>query len=83
MLTHLRAWLRRVVLSRLSIGDPWERWEFGVPPTAFGRGSRHDFAWYFEGESAVRVESLDDVRDWLLGCEYANDAALFHEADFW
>jgi len=54
-----------------------------VPATAFGRGSRHDFAWYFDGESAVSVASIDAIQDWLLGCEYANDAALFHESDFW
>ena len=81
--SSVRAWIRRVVLSRLSIGDAWARWEYGVPPTAFGRGSRHDFAWYFEGESAVRVASIGEIQDWLLGCQYANDTALFHEPDFW
>jgi hypothetical protein len=80
---RVHAWIRRVILARLSIGDAWERWEYGVPPTAFGRGSRHDFAWYFEGESAARVSSIGDIQDWLLGCDYANDATLFHEPDFW
>jgi hypothetical protein len=54
-----------------------------VPATAFGPGSRHQFAHYFEGESSVRVESIDDIVAWLLNCEYASDADLFHERDLW
>jgi hypothetical protein len=80
---RVREWVRRVILARLSIGNAWERWEYGVPPAAFGRGSQHDFGWYFEGESAVPVTSVGEIQDWLLLCDYANDAALFHESDFW
>jgi hypothetical protein len=46
-------------------------------------GNHHDFSWYFEGESAVKVETLDDVLEWLLGCGYVRDPELFHEQDFW
>ena len=49
----------------------------------YGGGSRRDFTWYFEGESAVSVKSLDEIQEWLLGCEYAHDMALFQERDFW
>ena len=49
----------------------------------FGEGSRHDFAWYFEGESRIRAESLDDMLDWLAECAYECDPDLFHEDDHW
>lgn len=54
-----------------------------VPTTAFGPGSRRDFALYFEGESSVRVESIDDIVTWLLDCEYISDLDLFDRRDFW
>jgi hypothetical protein len=64
-------------------GDPWERVDYGVPIRHYGRGAKHDFSWYFEGESLVRIETIDDVVDWLLECEYVQDPELFHEPDFW
>jgi hypothetical protein len=54
-----------------------------VPAAAFGPESRAQFAQYFEGESTVRVRSLDDIVAWLLDCEYVTDAELFHEPDLW
>lgn len=54
-----------------------------VPATAFGPGSRWQFPHYFEGESAVRVRSIDDIVDWLGRCEYVSDAEQFHEGDVW
>lgn len=63
--------------------DPWERLSHDVVPRQFGPGSQHDFRWYFEGESVVRVEGVDDVCEWLVQCEYARDPDLFHERDFW
>ncbi len=54
-----------------------------VPATAFGPGSRLQFADYFDGESTVHVESLDDIVAWLLECEYGSDADLFNEPDLW
>ena len=54
-----------------------------VPKTAFGPGSRQDFALYFEGESSVPVHSIDDIVDWLLGCEYVSDPELFDRRDYW
>lgn len=49
----------------------------------FGDGARHGFDWVFEGESTVAVASLDDILDWLTGCQYETDATLFREADYW
>jgi hypothetical protein len=54
-----------------------------VPIGAFGPGSHREFAHYFEGESDVRVESIDDIVDWLRTCEYMTDARQFDERDLW
>ena len=54
-----------------------------VPAGVFGPGSRHPFAEYFDGESSVRVESIDDIVAWLQTCEYVTDIELFHERDVW
>lgn len=75
--------LARFAARRMPVRDPWERFEYDVPLSAFGTGSHHDFAWYFEGECAVAVTSVDEIQDWLLGCEYARDPALFNEDDYW
>ena len=72
------------VVARWSEGDdPWERFSYRVPVSAFGRGSYRPFKWYFEGESQVQVANLDDVCAWLLDCEYIHDDVLFNEPDFW
>src|SRR5262249_35141964 len=63
--------------------SPWERLKFPVPVTAFGLGSRRQFAQYFEGESRIRTDSIDAIVAWLLTCEYASDRDLFNERDFW
>lgn len=54
-----------------------------VPERAFGPGSHQSFAAYFEGESAVRVDSIDDIVAWLQTCEYVSDLELFQERDVW
>jgi hypothetical protein len=74
----VRAWARLFPPA-----DPWERFAYRVPLHAFGSGNQHDFSWYLEGESHVSVASIEDVQEWLLGCEYVGDAELFREADFW
>ena len=75
------AW--RLFLRVMPEEDPWERFEHRVPLRHYGTGARHDFEWYFDGESAIPVESLEELQDWLLGCEYVRDIELFHEPDFW
>lgn len=74
---------RRLLLQTMAAKDPWTRYAYGVPLHVYGLGARRDFRWYFEGESAVAIRSVEDVQDWLLGCEYARDPDLFQEADFW
>jgi hypothetical protein len=54
-----------------------------VPPAAFGPGSHTQFPSYFEGESRVRVTSIDEIVEWLRTCEYVSDADQFHQADVW
>src|SRR5262249_16815971 len=54
-----------------------------VPPALFGPGSQRQFRDYFDGESAVRVESIDDIATWLGQCEYISDRDLFNERDLW
>jgi len=63
--------------------SPWDAITIRVPPGAFGPGSRRPFADYFTGKSSVCVHSLDDIVEWLQGCEYAADSELFHERDVW
>jgi hypothetical protein len=61
----------------------WDRLAMQVPTGAFGPGSERPFAQYFEGESQVRVASIDDIAAWLQTCEYVSDLDLFHKRDFW
>jgi len=63
--------------------SPWERVPMQVPAAAFGPGSRCPFARYFEGESSVRIGSIDEILDWLRDCEYMTDRDLFNERDLW
>ena len=61
----------------------WERVTMRVPASAFGPGSQRPFAEYFEGESSVRVGSIDGIVAWLQTCEYVTDLELFHKRDVW
>jgi hypothetical protein len=54
-----------------------------VPLKRFGAGAIRPFRWYFQGESAVSVASLEEICEWLSCCEYAHDKDLFQEPDFW
>jgi len=62
---------------------PWERIRDGAPHSAFGPGSVRPLGWYFEGESAVTVASVDALCEWLLACEYVPDPELFRAGDVW
>jgi len=61
----------------------WERVMMPVPASVFGPGSHQPFAAYFQGESYVRVGSIEDIVAWLQTCEYVTDLELFHERDVW
>jgi hypothetical protein len=85
-----RASLRRLISPIIRFAgrllgheSAWEPVRMRVPASAFGPGSRQPFADYFEGESSVRVESIDDIVAWLQTCEYVSDIELFQERDFW
>lgn len=75
--------LRRLAARATSPVDPWARLDVAPRLAHYGAGARHDVAWYFEGESAVAVETLGDLQSWLAECEYATDHDLFQEPDFW
>jgi hypothetical protein len=80
---RLRRALRRLVRPFLAPRDPWERTPQRIAVDRFGLGSTRRFEWYFEGDSVVEVESVEEICVWLLGCEYVGDADLFQERDFW
>jgi Bacterial transglutaminase-like cysteine proteinase BTLCP len=86
----MRQLLRRFLAALTALVDgvdppdsPWDRVAMRVPTTAFGSGSRQQFAHYFDGTSCVPVTSIDDIVTWLLGCEYTTDMDLFNERDRW
>jgi hypothetical protein len=83
LLVRLLAPLANLLVPNAPVDDPWARSSAELPTRAFGRGSVRDFRWYFERESDVRVTSIDEVCDWLLGCTYVSDRELFNEPDFW
>jgi len=83
IVTYLARPISRWLLRTVSFESPWERFVSPVPMGVYGLGARHDFRWYFEGESTVGVRSLEEMTEWLLGCEYASDPDLFQEADYW
>ncbi len=74
-------WAR--LLGRRPITDPWQRTTQRFSLRQFGPGATHDFAWYFEGASAVSVATIDDIEAWLRGCAYVGDRELFREEDLW
>jgi hypothetical protein len=80
-------WLQTACLSvahTVGIAESaWDRVPMEVPATAFGPGSRWQFARYFESESRIRVASIDDIVAWLGTCKYASDLDQFHERDVW
>jgi len=49
----------------------------------FGKGSTAHFGHYLEGESIVMVNSIRDICEWLIGCEYVSDHELFNLPDLW
>lgn len=87
MLDWLQRYLSQPLAARLlrtlPATDPWQRYPAVVPLSRYGQGADHAFRWYFEGESRVSVATIDEVLDWLRGCEYVRDLELFDEADLW
>ncbi len=61
----------------------WDRREFYINRNCFGNGNDNSWEWYFEGQSSVTVNSLEEICHWLSGCEYILDRDLFNQEDFW
>lgn len=87
MFDWLQRYLSRPLAERLlrtlPACDPWQRYPATVPLSRYGQGAQRAFRWYFEGESRVPVQNIEEVLDWLLGCDYARDPDLFLEDDLW
>jgi hypothetical protein len=84
--TALRFVLRplvRFIVRRMPVYDPWERVTDWLDLRDIAAGCQHPFSWYLEGASTVHVNGIDDICDWLAGCEYKSDPDLFNEPDFW
>jgi hypothetical protein len=75
--------LLRLAARLIGRESAWERLRIPVPPGAFGPGSERPFAQYFEGESLVRVASIEEIVAWLRTCEYVSDVELFRKRDVW
>ena len=73
----------RLFLRLAPTAEHWERYELRVEHRKFGHGSIANFKWYFQGESRIRVSSVDEVREWLISCQYESDQSLFASSDHW
>jgi len=82
-LRQILAPIVRLAARLIGRESAWERVMMPVPASVFGPGSHQPFADYFQGESCVRVGSIDEIVAWLQTCEYVTDLELFHERDVW
>ncbi len=62
---------------------PWVKKRKKIPYHHLATGSVNKFEWYFTGQSAVEVASIEDICDWLRGCKYESDKVLFTKSDYW
>ena len=49
----------------------------------FGTGSERPMSRYLEDETAVDINSLDELSTWLQSCQYERDINQFKRADHW
>jgi len=82
-LVHNTSGLERRVEFFAATSDPWVRLHLQCAPPALGAGSTRRVSDYFQGISRVAASSLQEVCDWLRGCECLSDEALFFQEDFW
>jgi hypothetical protein len=71
----------RLVADWVENEDVWAFQEMDVAPGWFG--STYDFWHYLDGDSKVRVGSVEEIWAWLLECEKRSDLALFSQRDYW
>lgn len=50
----------------------WNYSEVRFPLKVFGYRPKNDLSKYFEGESSVVITNLQELCDWLVGCEYTH-----------
>ena len=77
------ALLLEMLLYHYQLPLTFEKEPAEVHHTKFGAGSRRPFSHYLEGESRVKVQSVDEICRWLQQCEYMRDPDLFNQRDFW
>src|SRR5580765_2937921 len=82
-LSQLLSRLKRLAARLFWHESVWEPVTMRVPASVFGPGSHQPFADYFQGESSVRVGSVEEIAAWLHTCEYVSDLELFREPDVW
>ena len=90
-MTLLNRWQRlrlmwpvmRLAWRYLDDGDAWQSVRHDAPLWAFGPGALREFGWYLDGPSMVEVSSVDEICQWLAGCEYVGDPDLFGVDDLW
>lgn len=61
----------------------WESRYQNLPLKFYGGGANRKFDYYFFRQSRVRVDSVRDIVEWLLGCEYVSDSEQFGKRDHW
>lgn len=69
--------------SEFDFNGSWKSRHQNIPLKFFGHGCATNFASYLEQESHVEVNSLEDILDWLLGCQYVSDLSAQGVRDHW
>lgn len=67
----------------LEEADPWRRMEMRLSHKVFGPGYRKKWKRYLKQKSMVRVQTVEDICQWLMECLYKEDRVLFGVNDFW
>lgn len=63
--------------------DVWHATYQNLPLKFYGGGAHHNFDYYYTRSSRVDVSSIEEVMQWLLGCEYVTDFEQFNVRDHW
>jgi hypothetical protein len=66
-------------VTKIPVDDPWKRISVRPTPAHFGRGSRHDFRWYFEGDSRHADSGFGGAGELRSALRYVPHCAVDHE----
>ena len=77
----LRPLYRRLIRA-IPVADPWEELSVSLALHHYADGLRDDFPVYLRGPTNVQVSSVDDIKEWLLGCSYKSDREQFGR-EYW